>query len=56
MSRPIEISEEEEVYCVLEAAPLAVVAGTAESAGVNSNRPWVFVEILKYRQSFMDLE
>ena len=52
----MEISEEEEVDCVLEAAPLALVSGAAELTGVNANRPWVFVETLKYSQSFIDLE
>ena len=55
-SMSVETPEEEEVDLVLESALLAVGAGAAESSGVKAKRPWVFVEVLKDRRRFMELD
>ena len=46
-SRSVETSKEEEVDCILEAAPLAVDTGSVEADGVNANHLGDFVEVLK---------
>ena len=50
------MSKEEGVERRIEAAPLAVGAEAAESAGVYAKCPGVFVEVLKERQRFMKLD
>ena len=41
---------------IIEAAPLLVEVGAAEVALVNTNRPGIFVEVLKDRQMFKEAE
>ena len=55
-SRYVKTSKEEGVERKIEAAPLAVGAEAAESAGVYAKCPGVFVEVLKERQRFMKLD
>ena len=52
----METSEEEEVEQVLKDAPLAGSGGAVDSAGVNAKHPGGFVEVLKVRRGFIELD
>ena len=45
-----------EVGCVLEATPLAVVAGVVESDPVKAKCLGVFMEAFRYRRMFMEVD
>ena len=52
----METSEEEEVDQVLKDAPLSGSGWAVDSSGINAKRPWGFVEVLKVRRGFIELD
>ena len=55
-SRSIEMADEEEGYCVLKASPVTLCTGAMESNGVKVKCPEVFVEVLRNRRRFMEVD
>ena len=55
-SRSVEMAYKVEGDCILKTAPLAVGKGAAESYTVKKNREVVFVDVLRDRKRFTEID